>query len=77
MKKKLMAAVMLLTAFVANSWACTNFIVGKESFSRRFGYGSLIQPTHMAFSAFYVTIPQPNIRQERCAISTSGIPANI
>ena len=31
MKKKLMAAVMLLTAFVANSWACTNFIVGKKA----------------------------------------------
>lgn len=31
MKKKLMTAVMLLTAFVANSWACTNFIVGKKA----------------------------------------------
>lgn len=31
MKKKLIAAVLFLTAFVANGWACTNFIVGKKA----------------------------------------------
>ena len=29
--KKVMMAVLLLTAFVVKGWACTNFIVGKNA----------------------------------------------
>ena len=29
--KRLLLAVLLLTAYMANGWACTNFIVGKKA----------------------------------------------
>ena len=31
MMKKLMMALVLLSAFVVNGWACTNFLVGKKA----------------------------------------------
>ena len=31
MRRKLILAVMMLTAVFVNGWACTNFIVGKKA----------------------------------------------
>ena len=31
--KRLLLTVLLLTAYMANGWACTNFIVGKKASS--------------------------------------------
>ena len=53
--KRLLLAVLLLTAYMANGWACTNFIVGKK-----------LRPT---VPSSFLTLPILTVCSAICAIS--------
>lgn len=76
MNKKLILCAAFLVAAVADTFACTNLIVGKNASAD--GRPSFpILPIHMGCLESYIIIRPLLIRKEPCWMYMSGIPENI
>ena len=62
MKKRIILSAVLFLAALANSFACTNLIVGKNASTD----GSTIRPTRMACLVSFIIIRLLHIPKGRC-----------